>query len=84
MVQEDNVVSAKVLRLEQVGKFEDLEYCLYSRQSMVGGEIKVQVRGKIMGLNKKIIHVCIQIENIWKETQNLINIIKWLFCGDDG
>ena len=50
MVQEDNVVSAKVLRLEQVGKFEDLEYCLYSRQSMVGGEVKVQVRGKIMGL----------------------------------
>ena len=31
MVQEDNVVSAKVPRLEQVGKVEDLEYCLYSR-----------------------------------------------------
>lgn len=82
MVQEDNVVSAKVLRLEQVGKFEDLEYCLYSRQSMVGGEVKVQVRGKIMGLNKKIIHMFVyKLKTSGKRHKILLTLLSGYFVG---
>lgn len=82
MVQEDNVVSAKVLRLEQVGKFEDLEYCLYSRQSMVVGEVKVQVRGKIMGLNKKIIHMFVyKLKTSGKRHKILLTLLSGYFVG---
>ena len=74
------VLSAKVL--EQVGKFEDLEYCLYSRQSVVGGEIKVLVRGQIMSLNKRIIHMFVyKLKTSGKRHKILLTLLSGYFVG---
>lgn len=85
MVQEDNVVSAKVLSakvLEQGGKFEDLGYCLYSRQSLVGGEIKVLVRGQIMGLNRRIIHMFVyKLKTSGRRQKILLPLLSGYFVG---
>ena len=73
MLREDNVVNAKVLRLEQVGKFEDLEYSLYSRWRVVGDEFRVVVRGQIIGLNKIMIHIFVYKLKMSGRTQKNLN-----------
>lgn len=72
-------MSAKVLRLKQVGKFEDLEYRLHNRGKVVGDEVRVVVKGCIMGLNKRIIRMFIlQISGGHTRT---LTLLSGCFCG---
>ena len=49
---------------------------------MVGGEVKVQVRGKIMGLNKKIIHMFVyKLKTSGKRHKILLTLLSDYFVG---